>query len=1349
MRSIGHTISSSPKSSTIKLRIARISPILSASLKQYEITITLETNFTTRPITLLVDTGAQITIIADDIVTIGQKLIKQKIQLTGFDGGDSSASTKGMLNGKFLTNDGNEWPVEAHVVDRKTAGPYDGYLGYDFLQKYNSIIDLAAGTVHIRDLPGMNEKQSDAQDQGPDRITAQPPSAPVISIEPNDELPTRDGIINNQFINSDTDDSSDEEVSQTIVHAALIHSEPTPITEENSAVKKPNSPQIPENTQDYAERQNRLTFLDTDDQITKLQKIEQHGVKLNKEATAYIRAFGTKKLHVSRKNHKKLQQYKVHHINTTQTRAEIIFAALDLSYANEAEKRAIWLLVHKYPNQFFIEGDVLAKTDLAEHEIHLKPNTGIIHVKQFRLPQTQQKAIKQSTQEMYDQQIIRDSKSPFNAPTFMVKKKNAQGEYTDQRQVHDYRDLNKHTIVQDFPIPRIQELVDNFAQSQYISKIDIKSAFHQVAMHEPHKQYTAFTVGYHKYEFERLPFGLRGGPITMQSVITRALNNLLDNGVSAYMDDVSTYTKTFEEHIQKLDEVFSRLKKHNLQANIKKCNFFTPSVEYLGFIIERGQVRPNPNKVKAIRNYPLPKTRKQLKSFLGMLGYYSVFIKNYAHIAKPLHSATSTQIKFAMNTKEIEAFEKLKTILADDVTLKIVDFTKKFIVATDASIDAIGAILAQPDGKADRPIQFFSRVLNEHERNYPAHELELLALTCAIAEFETYLFGRQFTVLTDSQCLVYLFSNTHKNKRLVRQAISILDANFDIRYQPGKLNVVADALSRIELPIQDEWVEIPITEFIQRHCKTSKQIRAITRSRATAFDKASTTNKIRPFIICTSGLATERSDYDHIFSVFTAKNKQLIQQTLNDDNFDKTTTFIQVSNKHSFTTINSIPIKQTEIKEIIYKIHKLATEEDYSSIAINLDLKGKNLFEFKYWLNQIFDKTQIAITLHINTVIELVDTNEIQEALRMHHHLRLGGHAGIERMTSTMKKIYHWPTMVKDIKTYVSQCSICERAKITKYTKTPMLISSTGEAPFDHIYIDYVGPISPPSNEGHKYIFVATCDLTAYSIAIPTVDMTAKTTAEVYIKHIILQFGFPAMVSSDRGTDFMSDLFKQVNKILKIKQTSTTPYNPRANIVERRNRSTSEYLKCYTEAKPDTWAELLPYCTFAYNITVNVTTGFTPFELVYGKTVSLPDSILRNQPIYNYENYAHIMKKELRDAWNLARDMVNKKKEQRKKTYDKNVNDIHVQPGDQILIKKHVKNRKFDMSWVGPFEVTEVPNSKYVLYKDKKNLQKKIGKDHIKLAKANYFITKISENDNNMINYIYTEKRKNFENGET
>lgn len=242
----------------------------------------------------------------------------------------------------------------------------------------------------------------------------------------------------------------------------------------------------------------------------------------------------------------------------------------------------------------------------------------------------------------------------------------------------------------------------------------------------------------------------------------------------------------------------------------------------------------------------------------------------------------------------------------------------------------------------------------------------------------------------------------------------------------------------------------------------------------------------------------------------------------------------------------------------------------------------------------------------------LTDPRQINNALEMHHKTRLGGHCGIQRMINTMKRIYSWPTMVKDIKQYVMSCATCEKTKMGRHTQAPLQITSVGEKAFDHVYIDYMGPVLP-SEAGHTYIFVATCDLTKYSVAVPTMGHTAPITAECFMKEIILRYGFPTTVTSDRGAEFLSEMFKELNKRLKIKQISTTPYHPNANIVERQNRNLNQYLRAYVGEKPQIWASLLPYATFAYNITVHTNTGHSPFHLLYGREVTLPDAVTQKK----------------------------------------------------------------------------------------------------------------------------------------
>lgn len=415
-------------------------------------------------------------------------------------------------------------------------------------------------------------------------------------------------------------------------------------------------------------------------------------------------------------------------------------------------------------------------------------------------------------------------------------------------------------------------------------------------------------------------------------------------------------------------------------------------------------------------------------------------------------------------------------------------------------------------------------------------------------------------------------------------------------------------------------------------------------------------------------------------------------------------------------------------------IEQCKKKPDALSVAINTDLGAKHLFVLKWLLENHLKDSNIHITIHTNQIIPLTDPRQILNAMEMHHKTRLGGHCGVQRMIDTMRRIYSWPTMNKDIKEYVNSCAICERTKNGRHTRAPLQITSVGEKAFDHVYIDYMGPVIS-SEAGHTYIFVATCDLTKYSIAIPTMGHTAAITADCFMKEIILRFGFPSMVTSDRGAEFLSELFTELNKRLNIKQISTTPYHPSSNIVERQNRNLNQYLRAYVDKKPQIWASLLPYATFAYNITTHTSTGQSPFQLLYGREVTLPDAITQKKPIYNYDNYVEVLTREMHDAWCLAREKLLSAKLINKQIYDTKKYDPKLQVGDYVYIRNEVKKHKWDAVKLGPFKILNIPSDQYVII-DHDGTEKKVHRNKTSKTKLN--MNEINDDETKIINAICT-----------
>lgn len=873
--------------------------------------------------------------------------------------------------------------------------------------------------------------------------------------------------------------------------------------------------------------------------------------------------------------------------------------------------------------------------------------------------------------------------------------------------------------MRDFPIPRIEQLVDSFSECEVFSTMDIRSAFHQIEVAPEHREITAFTAGFKKYEWECMPFGLCGGPLTMQEAVTKMLDELLNTGVGVYVDDVSVANRSEIDHDELLHQVFLRIEKHNFQVKVKKCHFYVNHFEFLGFIIYPNCIKPNPNKVTTILKIAEPRTRKKLQHFLGMVNYYRKFIPELSRIAKPLTLRTSIKIAFDFDEECRAAFNKIKEILANDVTLKMPKFNERFYISCDASNTAIAAVLAQGEPPNDRPIQFFSKSLQPAQQKWMAMERECLALTMAVKEFAPYLQGREFTLITDNLALVYINKHNDTFSKLFRMRMDLMSYKYTIIYRPGPQNKVADALTRLEF---DE--ELSLDTFLEKYSEdlNPKSIRAITRSGINTMDEPSKHINLKPFVNCQPGLAGENDEYDMIFSLITDSNKQLIHKLTADEEFSETVGLVKLSDTHFFATI-SPPNFQNKMEKITDEIFKQCeNNNEINSIAINTDFRAKQLFLLKFTLETFLASNNIHITLHTDQIIQLTDPRQIECALDMHHMTRLGGHCGIQRMLSTMKRVYSWPTMIKDIKNYVASCAICERTKITRHTNAPLMITSVGDKAFDHVFIDYMGPVTA-SNEGYTYIFVATCDLTKYSVAAATMGHTAPITADCFVREIILKFGFPSMITSDRGAEFLSELFTELNKRLKIKQISTTPYHPSSNIVERQNRNLNQYLRAYVGEKPQYWASLLPYATFAYNITVHCSTGFSPFHLLYGREVTLPDAITKRRQIYNYNNYVDILTRELHDAWALAQEKLLDVKIKNKYHHEPKVYDPELKIGDFVYIANETKKHKWDDPNLGPYAITEIPSDQYIIV-DQNGTPKKIHKNRTKKSTINKQISK-------------------------
>src|SRR3990170_1079624 len=396
---------------------------------------------------------------------------------------------------------------------------------------------------------------------------------------------------------------------------------------------------------------------------------------------------------------------------------------------------------------------------------------------------------------MLENGIIRPLYSPWAFPVVIVGKKNG-----DYHFCVDYRDLNKVTKVDAYPLPRIDDLLTSLSGSQWFTTLDLMSGYWQVAMDESDIEKTAFTTGHRLYEFVVMPFGLNNAPGTFQRLMNWVLREFLGQFVAVYLDDVIIHTEgPLEQHLDHIKQVLQKLREAQLKIKLKKCYFCFPSLTFLGHIVGRGGIQTDPEKIIKIKNFPIPQNISQLRAALGLFGYYRKFIKDFSRHAKLLNLLLKKGQAYQWTDKQQNAFERLKEMLLKAPILRYPDWEKPFIIYTDASKTGLGAVLSQKDDNKEYVVAYGSRSTNKSEENYSITDLECLAVVWAIKHFQHYLYNH-FTIVTDHSALKWLKTSKLPTGRRARWIMELQQHDFTIEHRAGKANANADALLRMYDP---------------------------------------------------------------------------------------------------------------------------------------------------------------------------------------------------------------------------------------------------------------------------------------------------------------------------------------------------------------------------------------------------------------------------------------------------------------------------------------------------------------------------------------------------------------------
>ena len=742
--------------------------------------------------------------------------------------------------------------------------------------------------------------------------------------------------------------------------------------------------------------------------------------------------------------------------------------------------------------------------------------------------------------------------NPWAAPAVLVRKKNGTFRFCI-----DHRKLNAITKKDRTPLPRIDDVHDRLADSKFFTSLDFVSGYYHVPLEASSCEKTGFLTPFGLFEWTRMTMGLCNAPATFQRLMNRVLGPLMYKFCLAYLDDIVIYSKTFEEHLEHVDAVLSRIRDAGLKVQPAKSKFSADQLLYLGSNVSSTGISVDPAKIKSVEGFPVPKNQTMVRAFLGLTGYYRRFIFNYAKEAHPMIELTKT-CAFRWGCEQQASFESLKLKLMTAPVLSFPDFTKPFFIHCDASNLGVGAILKQKDDEnREKVIAYASRVLQPHERKYPVTHKECLAIIYAIDQFRYYVAMTKFFVVTDHHSLCYLMKVRKPYGRLTYWALMLQDFDFEITYKPGVSHRDADALSRY--PVGYDEFE-----------KTGDEIDYDVDAR---FMFAKTQIDPLPDM---DAVASQRQQEN------TKTEKQCGNQLQRPENLLVTVSEQENQELH----LHALQRQDGKWKKYI----EFLMNPDATSTAVF----RKKMRDFKLENGVLMKRVRNSES---DLFLPVIPYPARLRILQQAHDDPMSGHLAGDRTWGRMRNRYFWPGIERDVRHYTESCDVCLRSNVTRRAAVGMMIPLRPTTqPFSRIGLDKMGPIHT-SAKGHRYIYVVTdyCTKTVVTTAAKDGDSIASLGI---LSKVITTFGPPEEVVCDNGTEFMNEVVKTLMHENRIRLRPSAAYHPQTNgQTERANDTLSTMIRKYTDKFQRDWDMYLAKVTYAYNTSDHATTGMSPFFL--------------------------------------------------------------------------------------------------------------------------------------------------------